>query len=429
MKIVFYVPNGGLTNVDFRKPQDGNPGSGAAEYLHVALPYYLRSKGVNAIIYAQNTKTMPPDVPCEACGSLREAAKRAAVDEVDFFVFRPRIDEEDNILELIDELKLNSIGRAALTPSAKHQRKMANTRYFKALVAVGSEQFDYLCDSPISAKLTYIDNGISFAASQKALTQKNTDLVVYMGAMVHQKGFHVLAKAWPEVLKRKPNAKLRVIGSSRIYNENFDVGPLGIADVNYEKDYIIPNLCDQQGNLDQSVEFLGALGAEKYEHLSEALVSVPNPTGQTETCCVSAVEMQSCGSAVVSGAYYALLGTVENGNTGLLGRGEKQLVKNICYLLDNPDIAIRLGANGRARAAEKYDFPAVADVWKNLFKSIHSGGHWKPKHQFRYLRYHRKWLRLLNFIPSRVFGRLLFWPSVQELEAFLIKCSRTKRVR
>ena len=300
-------------------------------------------------------------------------------------------------------------------------RFMANSKYFKALVAVGSEQFDYMCDSPVSAKLTYIDNGISvLAADRFNYVQKNRNLITYMGAIVPQKGFHVLARIWPEVVKRNPNAELRVIGSSKIYNENYAVGPLGIADAEYERNYIIPYLCDANQDLLPSVKFLGALGDEKYEHLTESLVSVPNPTGQTETCCVSAIEMQACGAAVVSGAYYALLGTVQHNQTGLLGRGDNQLTNNICYLLENPEVAIDFGENGKARVRERYDFEVVSKKWTQLFASIENGTVWKPKHEFKYIRYHRKWLRIANYYIKKLNMFNFFLPSVQEAEHFVI---------
>jgi glycosyltransferase involved in cell wall biosynthesis len=422
MKVAFYVPNQGIKNIDFSHPQNGNPGTGAAEYLHVALPYFLNSSEVTAFIYAQKITSMPSQIRCVECGSIRDAAIKAKENGIDFFVFRPRIHEEDNILDLIDELKLCSIGRAALTPSVQHQRKMAKSEYLKALVAVGSEQYDFLCDSPVSPKLTYIDNGISFSATQKySNVSKNINLVTYMGAIVPQKGFHVLAKIWPEVSERHPNAELRVIGSSKIYNENYLVGQLGIADKDYEEKYIIPYLCDSERRLLPSVKFLGGLGEEKYSHLTESIVSVPNPTGQTETCCVSAIEMQACGAAVVTGAYYALLGSVQHQETGLLGRGEKMLINNICYLLSNPEIAIELGKKGKKKALEQYDFEVVVKNWKLLFHSIYKGTIWKPKHQFKYLRYHRKWLRLVNYFFLKTAGVRLTFLSVQELEAFLIR--------
>ena len=231
MRVAFYVPNAGLAKVDFTSPADGNPGSGAAEYLHVALPFYIADKGFETFIYAQDTALMPKSISAVQCDSIRDAAIAAKNNGIDIFVFRPRIHQEDDILQLLDELKLPSIGRAALTPSPQHVRQMAKSDYFKALVAVGSEQYDFLCDSPIAGKLTHIDNGVSVEASHVySHISKSQNLVTFMGAIVPQKGFHVLARVWPHVLREHPNAELRVIGSSKIYNENYTVGPLGIAD-------------------------------------------------------------------------------------------------------------------------------------------------------------------------------------------------------
>jgi glycosyltransferase involved in cell wall biosynthesis len=422
MKIAFYVPNKGLKKIDFSTPYEGNPGSGAAEYLHVALPYYISDAKFETYILAQDISHMPENINCIQCNSIQEAAIKAKENDIDIFVFRPRIHEEDFILDLIDEIKLPSIGRAALTPSTKHQRKMARSNYFKALVAVGSEQYDFMSDSPIAKKLTYIDNGISLSVCTELKNiRKNKKLVTYMGAIVPQKGFHVLARVWPKILERHPDACLRVIGSSKIYNENYSVGPLGIADEIYERKYIIPYLCNNAGELHPSVTFLGALGKEKYKHLSESIVAVANPTGQTETCCVSAIEMSACSTAVVSGAYYALLGTVKHNFTGLLGRGDANLANNICKLLDNPMLAINLGKNGKALTEKVYDFNKVAIRWKELFDDVFGNSVIRrPIHQFNYIKYHRKWLRMLNYMPARFFSNIINWPSIQEVENLLI---------
>jgi glycosyltransferase involved in cell wall biosynthesis len=431
MKIAFYVPNTALAKVDFTSPAYGNPGSGAAEYLHVALPFYIADEGFETFIYAQETALMPKNITAVQCDSIRDAAIAAKDNGVDIFVFRPRIHQEDEILQLLDELKLPSIGRAALTPSPQHVRQMAKCEYFKALVAVGSEQYDFLCDSPVAGKLTHIDNGVSVEACQVySHINKNQNLVTYMGAIVPQKGFHVLARIWPRVLLEHPNAELRVIGSSKIYNENYTVGPLGVADEEYERKYIIPHLCDPNLNILPSVKFLGSLGNEKYLHLTESMVGIANPTGQTETCCVSAVEMSACGTAVVTGAYYALLGTVINNVTGLLGRGDKKLKDNICKLLSNADLAIKLGKNGKDRAEKIHSFKKVAILWQHLCTDIHQNDTLrKPKHQFRNIRYHRKWLRILNVLPSKSIGKIVFWPSVQELENYIILFLRALKIR
>jgi len=423
MKIAFYVPNQHLKKINFSTPEDGNPGTGAAEYLHVALPYFISDDKYIASIIAHNVKNMPGSIESIKCESITEAAQIAKNNEVDIFVFRPRIHEESNILDLIETLKLPSIGRAALTPSAVHQRKMAKTSYFKALVAVGSQQYESMIDSPVAFKLTYINNGISPNACIKfSNIKKNKKLVTYMGAIVPQKGLHVLARVWPEVLKQHPDAELRVIGSSTIYNENLKVGSLGIADEAYENEYLIPYLCDKNGKLHKSVTFLGALGSDKFKHISEALIGIANPTGQTETCCVSAVEMSACSTAVVTGSYYALLETVQNNITGLHGRGDRKLRDNICKLLSNPELAIKLGSNGKALAKSNYDFNIVSVKWKKLFSNVKSGLKiHKPRHNFKYFYYHRKWLRFLNYLPAKIFNKFIFWPSTHELEVLILK--------
>jgi len=426
MKIAFYVPNGGLRELDFSSPQFGNPGSGAAEYLHIALPFYIDGDGYDCYIYAQDITKLPISIKNVHCESLRDAVIKAKLNNIDIFVFRPRINEEDNILSLIDQLELNCVGRAALTPSILHQKKLAKSNFFKALVSVGSQQYDFLLDSPIEKKLTYIDNGISFSATQVSkVTVKKQKLVTYMGAIVPQKGFHILARVWPKILQFHPDAELRVIGSSKIYNQDYKVGPLGIADNEYEQKFIIPYLCDQNGNLNKSVTFLGPLGAEKYRHLSESMVAVANPSGQTETCCVSAIEMSACATAVVSGAYYALLGTVRHGISGLLGRGDKELINNICYLLSNPSVAVEMGINGKKIARDKYDFSIVIISWRRLFDDIHNRKKiYKPRHELNYIYYHRKWLRLLNYFPATVIRSFVGWPSTQEFENLLLKIMR-----
>lgn len=43
-------------------------------------------------------------------------------------------------------------------------------------------------------------------------TNADTKKVVYSGALIKQKGFHILAKAWKNILKAVPDAELYVLG-------------------------------------------------------------------------------------------------------------------------------------------------------------------------------------------------------------------------
>lgn len=428
MKIGFFLANRGVSQTDFSKPWEGNPGTGAAEYLHVALPYFIGQYGglsEPVHIFAPYIKKLPDNVIVHQADTVNEAAIRAKAVGIDYFVFRPRMYEENNILDQLDDLKLSAIGRAALTPTPGHIRRMARSTAFEALVCVGREQYDYLMDTPLYKKLAYIDNGVHVESCENELvTQKDPRLVVYMGALVPQKGFHVLAQAWPKVLNLVPDARLAVIGSAKMYNENSKLGPLKVAEEEYERSQLIPFLTNDDGSLFPSVTFHGRLGKEKYDILRRAQVGVANPTGQTETCCVSAVEMAACKTAVVSGAYYALLDTVHHNKTGLLGRGVDDLAINISKLLKDPERAIVMGEAGHRRVEMQYDFSIVAPKWIDLCEQLERNEIPKPIGRSKNIFRHFKFLRIANRHFQKFFGKFILWPSTQEVERFMRRILR-----
>ena len=73
---------------------------------------------IEPIILADNISKLPQGIRNHKVNKgVKEAALIAKKLNSDIFVFRSRINEEDSILRIIDELELNSIGRAALSPS------------------------------------------------------------------------------------------------------------------------------------------------------------------------------------------------------------------------------------------------------------------------------------------------------------------------
>ena len=420
MLLGFFLDNSGVSQTDFSRPWEGNPGTGASEYLHAATPYFTSKycgDKAQCVIFAPYIQHLPASVIVQQSSSIVEAAHQAKAKGVDYFVFRSRMNEEKRILDVLDELTLPSIGRAALTPKPEHIRRMAKSRAFKSLVCVGREQYDFLMDTAVHNKITYIDNGVHVAScNQGNAPLKDPRLVTYMGALVPQKGFHILATAWPKVLKRVHDARLSVIGSIKMYNENARVGPLGVAEDGFEREHLIPHLTDQKGCLHPSVTFHGQLGREKYDILRKALIGVANPSGQTETCCVSAVEISACHTAVVSGAFYGLLDTVLHEKTGLLGRTADDLANNICTLLQDPDRAIEMGQAGHERTVRQYDFSIVAPKWVNLCEHLTRGAIPSPHGELKNLFANFKFLRLLNRPLQKSLGTFLPWPSLYDVE-------------
>ena len=375
MRVTFYCANKHLPEIDFSEPIKGNPGCGAAEYLHVSIPFMLgRNLGnlVEPIILADNTSKLPEVIKnFKVNNGIKEAAFIAKKLKSDIFVFRSRIHEEESILSLIDDLKLNSIGRAALTPSYVHQLKMSRSKYFKALICVGENQFYQLIDSPIKKKIHHINNGISdylidnYSCLDTFDSRKD---IVFMGSLVPQKNFHYLAKVWQLISCEIPTAKLHVIGSSNTYGIKSNLGKKGLAEKKYEDKFI--SLLDSDPISRKKVFFHGNLGLSKYDFLAKSRVGIVNPLGTTETCCVSAVEMQALGLPVCTGNYESLKTTVLDRTSGLLSNSEKEFVKNIIKLYRNKILFNHLSIGARANAKFNFSFNKIVIQWYEVFYKI-----------------------------------------------------------
>ncbi len=425
MRIGFYLANRQIPDVDLRYPRLGNPGCGGTEFLFSALPHYLAKLHGHAlcpIIFANHVDFLPDNVSAIRVEDVCDGAYAAKEEGCSFFIYRPHRHVDSRILDLINELQLPAIGWLHLTPTMPHLRRMANTPYLKAIVCVEHEQYDLIQDSPAYEKLTYIVNGFDVDGFQpSSRPKKDPCLVAYLGAIVPQKGFHLLAKIWKKVLNRCPQARLVVIGTGALYDSGSRLGPWGIASEIYEEKHIVPYLIDEKGDLHPSVCFMGKLGIEKKEILSQALVGIANPTGQTENCPGSALEFQACGTAVVSGAFYGLLDTVQQGKTGLLGRTEGALVENICRLLEDPIQAQKMGEVGLKFVRERYEFTKVAGEWIALFERLSSGEKPKGKPFKKNFHRHAKWLIVINRQLQIWLGTFMNWPSVLELKEVAVK--------
>ena len=267
IKVGFFLDNVNIEDISFAYPEKGNPGCGGTEFLIASLPYYFNKfskQEHRSVVY-----TSGPALSSVWCESVKiqnvcEAALRAVADGCDFFIYRPLRHSQDDLLELFSNHKIIAIPWLHVTPTDRHLRKMAKVKNIKALVCVEHEQHESIRDAPIFNQLTYIVNGFDFDGFQpRTLISRKSDLVVHVGALEDQKDFRLLAKAWPYVIKRCPWARLVVIGSSQVYNQNVQLGSLGIASKRFENLFIRPYLCDYSGNVIPSVKFLGKLGSEK----------------------------------------------------------------------------------------------------------------------------------------------------------------------
>ena len=375
MRVAFYSANKNLKDVNFSRPDIGNPGCGATEYLQVAIPYMLNKYYGNlfeSIILADNINTLPKDIKSYRVeGGLSDAISKAKELKIDIFVFKPAMSEPKETFLLINKNKLKSIAIGQLTPNPKCIDLLAESNFIKAFVCVGLNQFDQLIDTKLSSKLFQINNPITDNLIQDKInitSFKERKDIVFMGALYPQKNFLYLAKNWQFINKKLPSAKLHVIGSANTYGNQIKLGKLGLAEKGYED--LFMEALNQDKKSAKNVIFYGNLDKKKYNFFSSCRVGIVNPLGTTETCCVSAVEMQAFGLPICTGNYQALKTTVLNGKSGLLSNSNYQFRDNIVRVYNDNYLFDKLSIGALFNAKLNFSFSQVLHKWNYLFFKV-----------------------------------------------------------
>jgi glycosyltransferase involved in cell wall biosynthesis len=174
----------------------------------------------------------------------------------------------------------------------------------------------------------------------RAVPKAPAPTVLYIGRLRRYKGVDWVMRAWPEVRRRVPGAKLVVVGD----------GPHRGA---------LEHMASRDG-LVSSVEFLGFLAAqEKVRRLQEAWVLVqPSPK---EGWGLTVVEAGACGTAVVAADSPGLRDSVRRDETGLLvPYGDAPaLAAALARVLEESALRERLASSGVAWAA-RFTWPECA---------------------------------------------------------------------
>ena len=375
MRVAFYSANKNLKDINFSRPDIGNPGCGATEYLQIAIPYMLKKHYgdlFESIILADDVNTLPKDIESYSVkGGLHNSILKAKELKIDIFVFKPSMSEPKETFLLINKNKLNSIAIGQLTPTPICIDLLAECNFIKAFVCVGLNQFDQLIDTKLSSKLFQINNPITDNLIQDKINitsfQERKD-IVYMGALYPQKNFHYLAKNWHLINKKIPSAKLHVIGSANTYGNQIKLGNFGLAEKSYEDLFI--EALNQDKRSAKNVIFHGNLNEKKYSFFSSCRVGIVNPLGTTETCCVSAVEMQAFGLPICTGNYQALKTTVLNRKSGLLSSNNYQFRENIIRVYNDKHLFDELSQGALFNAKLNFSFSQILHKWNYLFFKV-----------------------------------------------------------
>jgi len=255
--------------------------------------------------------------------------------------------------------------------------------------------------------ITFVHNGVKvdfFPDELLHLPKKNR--IIFAGSICKQKGVHHLLRVMPLVRTVYPDVRLAIAGSYSLYYDNYDSGAFGIAERDYEEQYLRPYLYNDKAKVRAYIELLGALPIGKLaSELAQSLLCVVNPnwTGSLETCCNVALEAQAAGIPVVGVNRGALPEVILDGVTGVIvkQRSDRALADAIVGLLQDEETRLRLGRNGRERILREFTYDLLVRKWLSLFKAMLDG---KPIQKKRVFQERGNLMRNLTLTGLRTLG-------------------------
>lgn len=427
-KVAFYFDNSRISQVDCRDIESGNPGIGGTEYLFLLISTLLTKSDNDIDITVFNTSKgwIPECLKVQIFTSINDAYVYADNHGYDYFVFRPQIGETFE-----EKLKSSSFhGKTKLIPwchnflTYKQLSLYSKSDMIARIICVGREQMDLYMDLPAYNKSDYIYNCFDIDEDTIAAVRNNSfserkNIVTYIGSIVPAKGFHILAKAWPEIEKSIPDAQLYIIGSGQLYDRDAVMGTFNIAENTYESMFM--RYLTNGEKIKDNVHFMGIMGKEKESILLKTKVGVPNPSGNTETFGLTALEFQSNGAKVITKKCAGYMDTVFNGN---LYSNEKNIAKLIINALKSKDLDYASFVKMNNAFFSK---TVVIKQWEKLFKDgyvLEPEG--KSFLQIPNKKFRLKWLKYL--IHKFSYGLFLegFFPPIDRFVNFYNKCINSR---
>ena len=219
---------------------------------------------------------------------------------------------------------------------------------FRSKITVVHDGIDTGAVAPnLNVSLT-LNGDIKLTRADEVITFVNRNLEPY-------RGYHIFMRALPELLKRRPQARVLIVGGDDVsYGARPEEGKKW-------KDIFAAEVRPQISDTDWArVHFLGHI---QYQHfipllqLSTVHVYLTYPF----VLSWSLLEAMSVGCAIVASDTQPLREAIAHNDSGRLVNffDVAGLVNEVCALLDDPTARAKLGANARAFAQDNYDLKTV----------------------------------------------------------------------
>jgi glycosyltransferase involved in cell wall biosynthesis len=209
-------------------------------------------------------------------------------------------------------------------------------------------------------KLVVIPNGIDInrfkAMSVDDLREKwdltHEKLIMSVGAINKQKGFHLLLKILPNILKEDKNIKLFIVGTGPYLQDLKDMS--------------------MKLNISDNVIFTGRVSEEdlpKYYNLADVFSF---PTLRMEGLPLVVPEAMACEKTVIASRIGGVPTVIENNRDGILVEpGDlKELKERILEVLSDEELAKMFGKNARKKVVEKFSLDRMVEDTIKVYEVV-----------------------------------------------------------
>lgn len=173
-----------------------------------------------------------------------------------------------------------------------------------------------------------------------------------IGRVVPEKGFDIALEAMPEILAKRPDARLTIAGD----------GP--------EKAQLEKQV--EALGIQSAVNFTGWVTPEKvYELINEASMVVV-PSRWREAFGLVALQAAQMARPVVASNVGGLPEVIADGQTGFIIEKENatELARAVLQLTESPEQSARMGIAGRERAKEMFNWDKHIDEYEQLYQRL-----------------------------------------------------------
>jgi glycosyltransferase involved in cell wall biosynthesis len=265
-------------------------------------------------------------------------------------------------LKNLNHLLHFEVADAGISPT--HWQASTFPADFKSKITVIHDGIDTQALAPNSSVTLTLNGNVTLTKQDEVITFVNRNLEPY-------RGYHIFMRALPALLKKRPKARVLIIGGDDVsYGARPEAGKKW-------KDIFIDEVRPTIAEADwQRVHFLGNIPYDSFIPLLQ-LSTVHVYLTYPFVLSWSLLEAMSVGCAIVASETQPLREAIIHDKTGRLVDffDHQALTKEVCQLLDHAKLREKLGKNARAFAIKHYDLNTICLpnqlAWVNqLGKSI-----------------------------------------------------------